>query len=332
MDNIDIDLQQLDIANVDSVLTGPQGPAGPPGPAGPAGSTGPAGPPGPAGPQGETGERGLRGETGPAGADGISPTITIGTVTTVSAGTPASVENVGSDTAVVLDFSIPQGPQGSDANCLSLPTVVAELPAEGQSNIFYFVPKTHTITTATGDNLTLTFTDNHGAISELEILGTIEQDTPPATPVPLSGVITVTIDGEDYTVNLGSIYLAEVNSVQDKIYQSEGLWYVHHAIGYINSYDGETITTDYISTSGSLTLGDEVYYVLDEAEEIEITDATLLNNLNQIFNMVFTTASVTVSTSASVTADITIKYYSYDINEQYDKYVYIPETDNYERI
>ena len=332
MENIDIDLQQLDIANVDSVLTGPQGPQGPEGPQGPQGETGPQGPPGPAGPQGETGEQGIQGETGPAGADGISPTITIGTVTTVSAGTPASVENVGSDTAVVLDFSIPQGPQGSDANCLSLPTVVGELPAEGQSNIFYFVPKTHTISTATGDNLTLTFTDNHGAIDDLEILGKIEQATPPATPNALTGVITITIDGENYTVDLGSIYLAEVSSVQDKIYQTDGVWYVHHAIGYINSYDGETITTSYISTSGSLTAGDEVYYVLDDAEEIEITDNSLINSLNMIFNMIFDTASVSISASANVEADLKIDYYSFDINEQYDKYVYIPETANYERI
>lgn len=332
MDNIEIDLQQVDIANVDSVLTGPQGPQGPEGPQGPQGETGPQGPPGPVGPQGETGERGLQGETGPQGEDGITPTINIGTVTTVSSDTPANVENVGTETDVLLNFSIPQGPQGSDANCLSLPTVVSTLPETGDAKVFYFVPKTHTTTNVTGDNLTLTITDNSGAMSDLQILGTIEQVTPPATPNALTGVITFTINGDNYTVNLNNIYLAKVTTAQDKIYQIDGVWYLHHAIGYINSYDGETINTDYISTSGSLTTGDEVYYILDDAEEIEINDDTLINNLNTIFNMVFNTATVTISTLANVTADLDITYYSYDEHNQYDKYVYLEQTANYERI
>ena len=81
MENIDIDLQEVEIQNVDSVLTGPQGPQGEQGPQGPQGPTGPQGPAGPAGPQGETGERGATGLTGPAGPsgqDGVSPTVTVG--------------------------------------------------------------------------------------------------------------------------------------------------------------------------------------------------------------------------------------------------------------
>lgn len=331
MENIDIDLQQLDILNVDSVLTGPQGPQGPEGPQGPAGPQGPQGPAGPVGPQGETGARGVQGEQGPAGVNGVTPTVSIGATFTVPAGTPASVENVGAGSNVVLNFSIPQGPQGSSANCLSLPTVVNALPAEGEAGIFYFVPKTRSITTVSGDNLSLTFTDT-GAISNLEILGTIEQSTPPATPEPLTGTITVSIDSDNMTINLGSIYLAKVTTHQDKIYQSDDVWYIHREIGYINAYDGETITTDYVCTSGTLTLGDEVYYVLDDAEEIEITDDTLINNLNMLFNRSFESGTVVITTSANVTADLSISYYSYDINNQYDEYVYIPETDNYERI
>ena len=372
MENIDINLQEIDIANVDSVLTGPQGPAGFSPIANVSktdnvttititdeeGTTTAQVLDGTNGADGQnntltigtvttgvnpsatiTGEspaqvlnlvlpKGDTGATGQAGADGITPTVSVGTTTTLPAGSSATVTNSGTATNVILNFGIPQG---SDSNCLSLPTVVASLPEEGVAGIFYFVPKTHTVTTVTGDNLSLTFTDT-GAISELEVLGELEQSTPPATPEPLTGTITVTIDSEDMTINLGSEYLAKVTTHQDKIYQNDENWYIHREIGYINSYDGETITTDYVSTSGSLTTGDEVYYVLDTPQEYMISDATLTNNLNMLFNKEFESGTVSITTSANVTANLKIGYYSYDIHNQYDEYVYIPETQTYERI
>ena len=372
MENIDIDLQQVDIANVDSVLTGPQGPAG----FSPVATVTKVGnvttititdEDGTTtaqildGTNGENGQnntltigtvttgvnpsatitgdspnqvlnlvlpKGDAGETGQAGADGTTPTVTVGTTTTLPAGSPATVTQSGTATNVILNFGIPQG---DDSNCLSLPTVVASLPEEGVAGIFYFVPKSHTVTTVTGDNLTLTFTDT-GAIDELEILGDLQQATPPATPEPLTGTITVSIDSEDMTINLGSEYLAKVTTAQDKIYYTDENWYIHREIGYINSYDGETITTDYVCTSGTLTAGDEVYYVLDTPTDILITDATLINNLNMLYNKQFESGTVSITTSANVTADLKIGYYSYDMHNQYDKYVYMPETQTYERI
>ena len=231
----------------------------------------------------------------------------------------------------MLDFNIPQGPQGDSANCLSTPTVVDVLPASGTPGVFYFVGKTYTQTNVIGDNLTLTITDNSMRMSKLEVLGELDQDTPPASPEPLSGTITVTIGGDDYTINLGSEYLAKVSTAQDKIYNSGGVWYIHREIGYINSYDGETITTAYVSTSGTLTNGDEVYYVLDDAEEIEITDDTLANDLTMIKNLIFTETTA-ITTSANVRADLNIDYYSFDMNNQFDKYVWMVETSSYERI
>lgn len=372
MENIDIDLQQVDIANVDSVLTGPQGPAG----FSPVatvtkvdnvttititdedGTTTAQILDGTNGQNGQnntltigtvttgvnpsatiTGDspnqvlnlvlpKGDAGATGQAGADGTTPTVTVGTTTTLPAGSSATVTQSGTATNVILNFGIPQG---DDSKCLSLPTVVASLPEEGVAGIFYFVPKSHTVATVTGDILTLTFTDT-GAIDDLEILGDLQQATPPATPEPLTGTITVSIDSEDMTINLGSEYLAKVNTAQDKIYYTDENWYIHREIGYINSYDGETITTDYVCTSGTLTNGDEVYYVLDTPTDILITDATLVNNLNMLYNKQFESGTVSITTSANVTADLKIGYYSYDIHNQYDEYVYMPETQTYERI
>jgi len=111
--------------------TGPQGPQGPQGDQGPTGPTGPAGPQGIQGIQGEQGlqgEQGAQGETGPAGPTGatgaqgakgdpgIAATITIGAVTTGSAGSSVVVTNSGSSTAAVLNFTIPKGDQGDPAS------------------------------------------------------------------------------------------------------------------------------------------------------------------------------------------------------------------------
>lgn len=112
------------VTNVSDVLSGPAGPqgprgeTGPQGPAGPSGPAGETGPAGPAGPQGESGPVGPAGPTGPVGprgetgATGQSANISIGTVTTLPAGSNATVVNSGTSMDAVLDFGIPAGPQG----------------------------------------------------------------------------------------------------------------------------------------------------------------------------------------------------------------------------
>ena len=57
--------------------------------------------------------RGATGSTGPAGADGQAATVTVGSTTTGSAGTNASVINSGTSSAAILDFVIPRGADGT---------------------------------------------------------------------------------------------------------------------------------------------------------------------------------------------------------------------------
>lgn len=59
-----------------------------------------------------TGNTGESGENGSDGSDGAAATIQIGTVTTGLPNTNASVTNVGTPNAAILDFTIPQGVQG----------------------------------------------------------------------------------------------------------------------------------------------------------------------------------------------------------------------------
>lgn len=69
-----------------------------------------------------TGGKGNKGDTGPQGAagasgsDGEAATITVGTVTTGDPGTDVIVSNSGSDSAAVLDFTIPQGETGASGS------------------------------------------------------------------------------------------------------------------------------------------------------------------------------------------------------------------------
>lgn len=60
---------------------------------------------------GGEGEQGL---PGPKGDPGRAATVVVGTVTTGAAGTPATVQNVGSNTAAVFDFVIPRGTPGAN--------------------------------------------------------------------------------------------------------------------------------------------------------------------------------------------------------------------------
>ena len=92
---------------------GPQGPQGATGATGPAGATGATGATGPAGPQGVP------------GTDGAAATVTVGTVTTGSPGTNVIVNNSGTSSAAVLDFTIPRGDTGADGNGAGTVTSVA---------------------------------------------------------------------------------------------------------------------------------------------------------------------------------------------------------------
>ena len=58
--------------------------------------------------------KGHDGTNGIDGKDGAAATVAIGTVTTGEPGTTASVTNVGTDTAAVLDITIPRGDKGID--------------------------------------------------------------------------------------------------------------------------------------------------------------------------------------------------------------------------
>lgn len=85
------------------------------------------------------------GTQGQDGQDGAAATVTVGTVTTLPAGSEATVINSGTENAAVLDFELPQGVAGADGSDHGEPDVSQYISA---SNL--------TIPKATTTNVTLT--------------------------------------------------------------------------------------------------------------------------------------------------------------------------------
>lgn len=89
------------------------------------------GDPGPQGPQGPQGETGATGPQGPQGVQGNAATITVGTVTTLPAGSQATVVNSGTSEAAVFDFGIPKGADGSGSGDMTK----AEYATNGEAGV-----------------------------------------------------------------------------------------------------------------------------------------------------------------------------------------------------
>lgn len=109
----------------------------------------------------------------------------------------------------------------------------------------------------------------------------------PQTVNVVTGTQTVTItaddqQSEDFTISLGSLELCKIGDYQDYIFKSDDDWYVHKATDMILSYNGESVTSDYISTTGQLTTGATVYYGLATPTDTQITDSTLVGQLNAV--------------------------------------------------
>jgi hypothetical protein len=109
-------------------------------------------PRGPAGPQGPQGIQGI------TGTNGVTPTITVGNVTTVPFGDPATVTDVGTPPNAIFDFEIPEGEQGvqGDPGPVSLERILNDQSAVG-AGTSTAVNITFTQLTENGQTITLDF-------------------------------------------------------------------------------------------------------------------------------------------------------------------------------
>ena len=123
-----------------------------------------------------------------------------------------------------------------------------------------------------------------------------------AEPTPLiktvTGSQTITIDENTFPLSLGTIEMAKVSSHTDKFEKSNGNWVVANKVQKIASYNGETITTDYVSSTGGLDTGAIVYY--NSNETLTITDNTLIGQLDNLNNVYSSNNSTTISSSGDL--------------------------------
>ena len=103
--------------------------------------------------------------------------------------------------------------------------------------------------------------------------------------------VIITIDNEDMTYEPYQSQTAMMPIQQEMLTGDYISSVEHHEWGKIESYNGETITTDYISTTGQLTTGATVYYKLATPIDLELTDEqktvknTLINAYEPITNV-----------------------------------------------
>lgn len=83
--------------------------------------------------------------------------------------------------------------------------------------------------------------------------------------------------------------LRAIGSVKDRLYIENGYLYVERKIGYIDSYNGESIATNYMSTTGELTTGASVQYVLNDTTVEGIGQVSLPSSYEGTNNITFNT-------------------------------------------
>ena len=116
-----------------------------------------------------------------------------------------------------------------------------------------------------------------------------------ASALPLCGIPVSS--GGNYTDSNGQKWICD-----ELIYNADGSGKITKRTAKIDSYNGEDISTPYISTTGSLTTGATVIYQINSPQEIELTAAemTALRQL-QTFNG-------TTSISNNAGAEMSVKY------------------------
>lgn len=149
--------------------------------------------------------------------------------------------------------------------------------------------------------------DGINNISNVTISPNLAGDLEIKTGQTLTVINSLSIVGSSGTaeIDLGGAELAMVGSVADEltINGTTGAVTKTTRIGKIESYAGETITTDYISTSGGLDSDATIYYVLPSSSTsvINTLDSTALT----AFNNVVASGGVSAQTNiGSISVDV----------------------------
>ena len=180
--------------------------------------------------------------SGSIGPQGPAGTIAINSVSTVSSSTPASVTNIGTPSAAILNFNIPQGITGSQGNAgtiaigtvntvnYDVPASIVNVGTPSSAILNFSLPKGQSITGATGSqgpSGTLTIgtvnTVNYDVSASVVNVGTSQNSilnfslpkgqsiTGPSGTLTIGTISTVNYDVSASVVNVGTPSSAILN-------------------------------------------------------------------------------------------------------------------------
>ena len=179
---------------------------------------------------------------------------------------------------------------------------------------------------ALGTEIEVTTYNNNGSLDN--ILG--DSKITSSAIEGVSGTLSINVKqgsaSTSYSIEFQKPFKSIYN-VRDKFIKMNNLWYERHYIKEIESYNNEEITTNYISTTGDLTEGAIVDYVLLEPEDIICTQEQS-NTLNTLYRFKMYDGTTTITTSGTTIKPL-LKLLYYDRTEKDDD-VYV--LDKYEQL
>lgn len=207
------------------------------------------------------GDKGDKGDTGATGSPGAAATISVGTTTTGQPGTNASVTNVGTSSAAVLNFTIPKGAKG-DTGATGAPGATGSPGAAATVSVG---------TTTTGQPGTNASVTNSGTQSAAVLNFTIPKgdkgdngNPGSAATIAVGTVTTLQPNQSAYVTNVGTSSAAVFDIGIPKGEQ-----------GQAGSGSGDMLAADYDPNGTVQNAGGIVAYV---ASEVPTKTSELLNN------------------------------------------------------
>jgi len=190
----------------------------------------------------------------PNGARGASATISVGTTTTGSAGTNASVTNSGTSSAAVFNFTIPRGATGAAGPN----SVTSATTSDGTAQLSI-------------DTLDVNSIESEGGIV------TVGQFAPISTSGSDAGIYTYGSDAHIYTVNGGYIQTSSTFKITDGTFTTtlSGTQTANRAISFPNASGTIALTSDIPPQevkSANFTAADKGAYV--SVATLTVTDPT----------------------------------------------------------
>lgn len=207
------------------------------------------------------GDKGDKGDTGATGSPGAAATISVGTTTTGQPGTNASVTNVGTSSAAVLNFTIPKGAKG-DTGATGAPGATGSPGAAATVSVG---------TTTTGQPGTNASVTNSGTQSAAVLNFTIPKgdkgdngNPGSAATIAVGTVTTLQPNQSAYVTNVGTSSAAVFDIGIPKGEQ-----------GQAGSGSGDMLAADYDPNGTVQNAGGIVAYV---ASEVPTKTSELLND------------------------------------------------------